>query len=268
MTVKKNNYLMLGSNYFEVKNEIIIKSAEVVTKAKSTYDIVLKKRQNEKHDIEINRLKFRVNNGEVENKFPLVSHLYFQSIFPLQFIVENEELKLSNYKEIQNRITKIDNIILDKYKGEGIHYIRTAFLKQFEKIEIANDFIKGLNFISLINLTLKRHVKEDYFDFKWKIPSVGVTFWKLKMEDNKKDSVSYSSNEVNKSEFLKALNEYRSQNNYNNLQEEELHMESSFLATIQYENNTLNIIEANTNCSIKFGKHFDYEENISIKSVL
>ncbi|NHN28149.1 hypothetical protein FIA58_020925 [Flavobacterium jejuense] len=268
MPIKSSSTHLIKSNYFEVKNEITIKSAELITKAKSTYDIVLKKKQNEKYDIEINRFKFLVNGGEVENKFPLVSHLYFQSIFPLQFFIENETLKLSNYKEIQNRIAKIDNIIIDKYKGEGIHYIRTAFLKQFEEVEIANDFIIGLNFISIINLTLKRHVKEDHFYFKWKIPSVGVTFWKLKMEDKKKDSVSYSSNDVDKSEFLKALNEYRTQNNYNNLQEEELNVESSFLAAIQFESNSLNIVEANTNCRIKFGKHFDYQENISIKSVL
>lgn len=35
--------LILNSNYFEVKNEITIKNAESVAKAKSTFDIVLKK---------------------------------------------------------------------------------------------------------------------------------------------------------------------------------------------------------------------------------
>jgi hypothetical protein len=64
------------------------------------------------------------------------------------------------------------------------------------------------------------------------------------------------------------LNEYRNQNNYDTLEEEELNVESNFLATIQYESNSLNIIEASTNCKIKFGKHFDYQENISIKSIL
>ncbi|NJM78850.1 MAG: hypothetical protein HC854_03080 [Flavobacterium sp.] len=268
MPIKLNGTHLINSNYFEVKNEIIIKSAEFITKAKSTYDIVLKKKQNEAHSIEINRLKFRVNNGEVENKFPLVSHLYFQSIFPLQFTIVKDELKLSNYKEIQNRITKIDNIILDQYKGQGIHYIRTAFLKQFEKEEIANQFINSLGFISVINLTLKRYAKSDNLDFKWRLPSIDFTYWKLKMKDNTNDSISYSANQVDENEFLKALNEYRSQNKYDSIEDKELKVESDFLTTIQYENNSMNIVEANTSCKIKFGKYFDYEEKNFIKSIL
>lgn len=268
MPVKLYGSNLINSNYFEVKNEITIKSAEVVNKAKSTYDIVFKKKKNEEHDIEINRFKFLVNDSEIENKFPAVSNLYFQSIFPLQFTIVKDELKLSNYKEIEKRITNIDNILIDKYKGEGINYIRTAFLKQFEKEEIANQFINSLGFISVINLTLKRYAKSDNLDFKWRIPSIDFTYWKLKMKDNTNDSISYSANQVDENEFLKALNEYRSQNKYDSIEEKELKVESDFLTTIQYENNSMNIVEANTSCKIKFGKYFDYQEKISIKSVL
>ena len=194
--------------------------------------------------------------------------LYFQSIFPLQFTIVKDELKLSNYKEIEKRITKIDNILIDKYKGEGINYIRTAFLKQFEKEEIENQFINSLGFISVINLTLKRYAKSNNLDFKWRIPSIDFTYWKLKMEDNTNDSISYSANQFDENEFLKALNEYRSQNKYNSIDDKELKVESDFLTKIQYENNSLNIVETNTSCKINYGKYFDYQEKISIKSVL
>lgn len=51
MTETKNPSTILSSNYFEVVNEIIIKSTEVVNVAKATYDIVLKSKRNEKNTI-------------------------------------------------------------------------------------------------------------------------------------------------------------------------------------------------------------------------
>lgn len=268
MPVKLNGKILIDSNYFEVTNEITIKSTESVNKAKSTYDIVLKTKQNEKYDIEINRLKFLVKEKEIVNKFSGLSHLYFESIFPIQFVIVKDTLELSNYKEIQNRISKTDNLLVDKYKGEGFEYIRTSFLKQVEDEKKANQFIGALGFISIVNLILKRYTKENNFDFQWKIPSVGNTFWELKLEDNKNDSVTYLANQVDEGKFLNALNEYRVQNKYDNIEDKELNMERNFLTTIQYEGNNLNVIQANTSCKIKLGKHFEYEENISIKSIL
>ncbi|WP_445456838.1 hypothetical protein [Flavobacterium sp. HNIBRBA15423] len=67
MSVLKNGITVLGSNYFEVINEITIKTTEVVNRTKVLYDLVFKKKD---YDIvEINRLKFKVNEKEIENKF-------------------------------------------------------------------------------------------------------------------------------------------------------------------------------------------------------
>lgn len=259
---------IVNSNYFEVINEITIKSLESVNKAKSTYDIVLKTNKNEKQSIEINRLKFLVNDAVIENKFPLLSHLYFESIFPLQFNVIEDRLKLSNYKEIKNRISEVDNLLTVKYKGKGIDYIRVSFLKQVENETVANTFISSLGFINIINLSLRRYIKEDGLPFNWKIPSIGTTVWSLNSEENLNNTVVHAANQINKTDFFNALNHHRRQHKYDTIEEEEINLESNFSTTIEYENNNLDIMSAETNCEIKLGKYFEYEENISIKSLL
>jgi len=44
MSDLKNGITVLGSNYFEVINEITIKTTEVVNRTKASYDLVFKKK--------------------------------------------------------------------------------------------------------------------------------------------------------------------------------------------------------------------------------
>lgn len=266
MSDLKNGITVLGSNYFEVINEITIKTTEVVNRTKVSYDLVFKKKDYDL--VEINRLKFKVNKKEIENKFSLLSHLYFESIFPLQFKIVKDNLELANYKEIKKRVNKIDVTLNDKYKGEGYEYIRSSFLQQIEDERKANEFIKAIGFVNIINLALKRYNLINNFDFKWKIPAIGSTFWKLKLEKDRINEIIFKSKEVDKEQFLNALNKYRVQNKYNIIEKsEELTLENEFLATVNYEEHTLNMIESNMKCKIKLEKSFEYEEVISIKSL-
>lgn len=266
MSVLKNGITVLGSNYFEVINEIAIKTTEVVNKTKVSYDLVFKKKD---YDIvEINRLKFKVNEKEIENIFSLLSHLYFENIFPLQFKIVKDNLELANYKEIKERVNKIDVSLKEKYKGEGYEYIRSSFLQQIDDERKANEFIKAIGFVNIINLTLKRYDLISNFDFKWKIPAVGFTFWKLKLEKDRINKIIFKSKEVDKEQFLIDLNKYRVQNKYDIIEKSEgLILENEFLTTVNYEEHTLNIMESNTKCKIRLGKYFEYEEVISIKSL-
>ena len=269
MTEVKNPSTILSSNYFEVVHEITIKSTEVVNKAKATYDIVLKSKRNEKYDVEINRLKFLVNEKEIENKFPLISNLYFESIFPLQFNINDDSLELSNFNEVHQRVLKTDKFLREKHVGEGLEYISVQFLEQIENQEKTNLFIKSLPIVSIINLALKRYSKESHVDFNLKIPTIGNIFFKLKSEKNNKDSIAYNANQIDKEEFIKTLNTYRIQNKYDAIiEKEDINLDIDFSSNINYEDNNLNIVDLNTKCKIGLDKYFEYEENITIKSVL
>jgi hypothetical protein len=180
MTEIKNPSTILSSNYFEVVHEITIKSTEVINQAKATYDIVLKAKSTQKNEVEVTRLKFAVNDKAIANKFPMISNFYFESIFPLKFILIGDVLKLSNFKEIQKSVAKTDNILKEKYNGEGLEYIRGQFLDQIETEEKAEQFMSSLSIINCLNLSLKRFSIGNLVDFNWKIPTVG----KLKFELN------------------------------------------------------------------------------------
>lgn len=264
---KSNN--VLSSNYFEVVNEISIKSAEVLNQAKATYDIVLKAKSTQKHEVEITRLKFAVNDKAIANKFPMISDFYFESIFPLKFILIGDVLKLSNFKEIQKSVAKTDNIVKEKYNGEGLEYIRGQFLDQIDTEEKAEQFISSLSIINCLNLSLKRFCLGNVVDFNWKIPTVGKLKFKLKPQKIGDNSMHFSANKLNKIEFLQSLNQYRLQNKYESIKEiEDTILTADFSSKIKYEGSTLNIMELNTKLEIKLNDYFQFEENITIKSLL
>jgi hypothetical protein len=264
---KSNN--VLSSNYFEVVNEISIKSAEVLNQAKATYDIVLKAKSTQKHEVEVTRLKFAVNDKAIANKFPMISNFYFESIFPLKFILIGDVLKLSNFKEIQKSVAKTDSILKEKYNGDGLEYIRGQFLDQIETEEKAEQFISSLSIINCLNLSLKRFCLGNVVDFNWKIPTVGILKFELKPQQVGDSCMHFSANELNKIDFLQRLNQYRLQNKYESIKEiEDTILTADFLSKIKYEEGTLNIIELNSKLEIKLNDYFQFEENITIKSLL
>lgn len=269
MVVKHNKNSVLGSNYFEITNEITLKIADAHHKATATYDLVVKKKHQANCDLEITRLKFLVNQEKVVNKFPMLSNEYFECLFPLQFKIEKDNLLLSNYKEIKKRFTKKDNLITAKYTGEGIDYIRSQFLNQIEDENATQRFINAIGIINCLNLTIKRYVKETQIAFNWNIPSIGSIHWDLNKQEIKDDTIEYNTTIIDKTTCLAKLNTYFLANHIENrIVTEDDTVTGSFSTQIDYDNNSLNVVQATTNCKISLGNNFEYQEYLYIKSLL
>lgn len=268
MTEVKNPSTILSSNYFEVSNEIGLKIGEVDSNAKATYELVFKRKRNENHDIELTRLKFLINQKEIVNKFSNISNAYFECLFPMQFVIVNDTLDLSNYKEIKKRIEKTDEFLTNKYKGEGLNYIRKEFLDKVATELEMKQFVNSLNIVKIFNLTLNRFLENVVSEFNWTIPAIGNSLWNLKKIEDENEAVSFSSKQLNDKEFISSLNNYFIKNNLTSLATDEEIIESDFSTNIIYESTNLNIKELNNNCKIKVGKFFEYKENITIKSLL
>ena len=52
-------------------------------------------------------------------------------------------------------------------------------------------FVNSLNVINILNLTLKRYLKETNYPFNWTIPALGLTCWNLKMNGNGMDEINF-----------------------------------------------------------------------------
>ncbi|CAM3939857.1 MULTISPECIES: hypothetical protein [Flavobacterium] len=261
-----NKTIAIGSNYFEITNEIKIKFADANHKAKVTYDLLFKKKPEEEYDVEMNRLNYLVNGNEIINKFSSISNDYFQCLFPLQFKIVDNEFQLYNYKEIKKRIAKKDIFLINKYNGEGLDYIRKEFLKKVEDEIKMIAFVNSLNVINILNLTLKRYLKETNYPFNWTTPALGLTCWNLKMNGNRMDEINFLSEELNQKEFINSLRNYFVANKINNSINEDEIVENEFAVKICYESNKLNVLQTDAKCKIVLGNHFEYEEKIIIKS--
>ena len=269
MIANQHENSILGSNYFEVTNEITLKIADAFQKATATYDLVFKRKHEDQCDVEITRLKFLVNQEKVVNKFPMLSNEYFDCLFPLQFKIENDSLVVSNYKAIKERIAKKDHFLTNKYTGEGIDYIRSQFLKQVEDEKATQRFIYSIGILNCLNLTLKRFGKQTPIAFNWNLPSLGSIEWHLDKSEATADTIEYSADAIDKEACIALVNTYFLAHRLEkSIVEEGETVTGLFSMQIDYENNVLNVLQATTNSKISVGNNFEYEEYLSIKSLL
>ena len=257
----------VSSNYFEVRNEISLKTEESDFKASSTYEIVMKKTPDEDYDLFVDRLKFKVNGKEIENKFSKVSDEYFKCIFPIKLLLNDENFELANYEEIKNRIIEKDRQLQDEMEGDGLKYIRDQFFEKTNSYEKLSEFIFSLGIIKTLESAMQRYSFEKKSKFDWTSPIVGKTVWQLKNADEAKVSGEYIYQNSDQSELLNYFNQYRIENNLEEIKEEVL-IKSALKQQINYENETLFFTESKTEISIKIGSFLDYQETLFLKSVM
>ena len=260
---------ILGSNYFEVTNKITLKIADACHKATATYDLVFKRKYEDQCDVEITRLKFLVNQEKVVHKFPMLSNEYFDCLFPLQFKIEYDNLVVSNYKAIKERIAKKDHFLTNKYTGEGIDYIRSQFLKQLEDEKATQRFIASIGILNSLNLTLQRFGKQTPIAFNWNIPSIGSIKWHLDKVEATADTIEYHTDAIDKEVCVALVNTYFLVHRLERSSVEEGETVTGlFSMQIDYESNVLNVLQSTTNTKISVGNNFEYEEYLFIKSLL
>lgn len=258
----------LASNYFEVRNEVSIKMGENDFQAFSTYDIFMKKTEDENYDLLIDRLKFRVNGAEIENKFSKVSDDYFKCIFPIKFEVVENQLQLVNYAEINKRIAEKDEQLQNNMEGEGLAYIRSQFLESTNTPEKLQQLILSLGIVKIINISLQRYSPEKTIFLEWTAPIIGKTFWKTPNDlsnQNLEGNYSYENNSHDK--LLEFFNQYRIENKLEKIKEN-VSVRSNLKHEMNYVNDSFFFSESKTEVSIKIENYLNYEETITLKSMI
>jgi len=255
----------VSSNYFEVRNEISLKIGENDFRSFSTYDIFMKKTPNENYDLLVDRLKFKVNGEEIQNKFSKVSDHYFKCIFPIKFSI-GDELKVANYEEITLRINEKDQQLQDEMQGEGLQYIRGQFIESTNTPEKLEQLILSLGIVKIINLSFQRYSPEETISFEWMTPIIGKTFWK-KNENGVAENQSYSYENSNYDSLKNFFNQYRVKNKLEEINTD-VAIKSSLEHKINYLNDSFFFTGSITAVNVEIENYFDYKETIILKSML
>jgi hypothetical protein len=260
----------LTSNYIEVKQEINIKIGDSTQKATSTYALFIKRETTKKYDLEVSRSRFKVNDQEVKNKFSAIGLDYFESIFPLQFSIDDTKLVLANAEEISQRIAKKDQRLMDETDGDGFAQLREQFIQKTNTTQKLETFIASLGLVRVLELSLHRYATTDIDKIAWTVPIVGAAFWKIKKLDNPQDnSIAYIESAIDQAQLIMAMEQYQ---NLQGLKVVTKIAESEIFATfkheIKYLKDLLTVARSQTNISLQVGTYFEYQEALTLASTI
>lgn len=256
------------ASFYEVEDVITFQLGKNNYSSKASYCIHLEKSKLYSNQIILNRIDFKIDDKEVEKKFPKISNLYFSSIFPLLLTHQEGNYSVAQYNETAKRIMENDLVIRNNYSGDGLDYIREQFLKKVKNQTEFQKFIEELPFYQVLNISAYNKFQKEQFNFQWNIAGLGVIHgigqFNLNAEENK---IRFILKQTEISFIMQLIENYISENgillSFNDTEIPEI----SFNLTTLYED-SFNIIQnSKTELLISVGEKFKYTQNFYLTQV-
>ena len=247
---------------YEVEDLIIFQLGENKYTSKASAVIHLGRNEHYKNQIILNRTGFKIDDKEVEKKFPKISNLYFSSVFPLILTYHEGNYLVAEFKETAQRIMENDLILRSNYSGDGFEYIRDEFLNKVKNQNVYQQLIEQLPVYQVLNMSAFPKFKKEEFPFKWNIAGLGVIEaignFRLDSEENKISIVLKNINEV----FIKEMVEdYILENKILLSFAEDEFPEISFDLETTYLDSLNSIQNSKVELMISIGEKFRYTQN-------
>ncbi|MEO8516564.1 MAG: hypothetical protein ABI426_07470 [Flavobacterium sp.] len=250
------------ASLYEVEDTITFQLGENNYTSKGSYYIHLEKNPQSQNQIILNRSSFRIDDKEVEKKFPKISNLYFSSIFPLILTHHDGNYLIAEFKETAKRIMEHDQNIRNNYSGDGLEYIREQFLNRVKNQTDFKDFIEQLPLYQILNISASPKFKKEQFHFKWNIAGLGIIEgignFKLTSETNK---MNFILDQTDKTHFIELLENYIEENSILTPLNKDLDIpEIYFSMQTTYSDSLSSILNAKAELQITIGEKFKYNQ--------
>ena len=249
------------TSLYEVEDTILFQLGENKYASKGSYFIHLEKREQFNNQIIVNRSAFKIDDKEVEKKFPKISNLYFSSVFPLILTYHEGNYLIAEYKETAKRIMEHDQNIRSNYSGNGLEHIRDQFLAKVKNQTDFQRFIEPLPIYQVLNISATPKFKKEQSNFKWNIAGLGIIDGNGKFElDSETNKMNFILEQTDKSYLMELLMNYISENEISMSFNENENPEINFTIETIYNDSLNSIQNAKAELQITVGEKFKYAQ--------
>lgn len=257
-TTKENKTTSL----YEVEDTITFQLGENNFTSKATYDLHWGKSSQYSNQIILNRSNFKIDDKEVEKKFPKISNLYFSSLFPLWLTYHEGNYRVAQFNDIAKRMMENDLTIRNNFSGDGLDYIREQFMEKVKNQTALQNFLELLPLYQIINISTAPKFKKETIPFQWNLAGLGpiacVGDFELNSVDNKMNVTLKYTNEAL---IMKLVENYISDNEILMTFSENEFPEISFNMETLYNDNFNGIQKSTAELAISIGEKFKYKQN-------
>lgn len=245
----------------EVEDTITFQLGDKDYTSTASYFIHIGKSKDFNNQIVLDRSNFKIDDKEVEKKFPKISNLYFSSIFPLRLTYHEGNYRVAEYKETAKRIMENDQILRSNYSGDGFEYIREQFLNRVINQTEFQKFIEQLPVYQILNICAAPKFKKEQVNFQWNIAGIGVVDgtgdFKLNIAENK---MSVTLKHINTALIMELVENYISENEILLSFGENEFPEINFNIETTYNDSLNGIQKASAEFMITIGEKFNYTQ--------
>jgi hypothetical protein len=260
-TTKENKTTSL----YEVEDTITFQLGENNFTSKATYDLHWGKSSQYSNQIILNRSNFKIDDKEVEKKFPKISNLYFSSLFPLWLTYHEGNYRVAQFNDIAKRMMENDLTIRNNFSGDGLDYIRKQFMEKVKNQTALQNFLELLPLYQIINISTAPKFKKETIPFQWNLAGLGpiacVGDFKLDSVDNKMLTTLQYTNEAL---LMEMIEKYSFDNEIQISFDENDFIEATFKLETQYNESLTAILESTAEIKISMGDKFNYKQNFNL----
>lgn len=255
------------TSLYEVEDTIQFQLKDIAYSSKAGYNIHLEKNAQFKNQILLNRSGFKIDDKEVEKKFPKISNLYFSSLFPMLLTYHEGNYLIAEYKETVKRIMEHDQHIRSNFTGDGLDYIRDQFLNTVKNQTVFQRFLEQMPIYQVLNISAYPNHKKNPCRFKWNIAGLGVIEGEgIFKFDNAEKKMNFSSESMNEAYFIELLEKYLFENEIIMSLSIEDDIDMSFAMEAFYNDALTSIVAATAELTISVNDKFKYNQNFVLTS--
>lgn len=253
------------TSLYQVEDTITFQLSNSNFTSKASYDLHWGKSSQYSNQIILNRSNFKIDDKEVEKKFPKISNLYFASLFPLPLTYHEGNYRVAQFNDIAKRIMENDQVLTTNYTGDGLEYIREQFLENVKNQTALQNLLEQLPWYQIINISAAPKFKKETIPFQWNLAGLGTIACKgnyqLDAIENKTTITLQYTNELL---LIQLIEKYCTENEISISLSENEFIEANFTMQTQYNESLTAILKSTAQIKIALGEKFNYTQNVNL----